>query len=363
MAYIGNTPTTQSFISGTDYFNGNASTVAFTLSRSVASVNDIEVVVNNVIQQPNSAYAISGTTITFTGAPSAGTNNVYVRYLSTTTQTITPSQGTVSPESLSVPNAVYWDASGNVGVGTVSPSQKLDVAGGRIRTAGSTGNSGYIQIFNNANTTGQLQLGQGLASGTDNVGYLWNIANADISFGTNNVEHTRLNSNSALTIAGGSQTNGRLVVKGVNNYSGGIAVQDANSSSRWEFVFGGDYNLYFGFDGFSKGYFSQTTGTYTALSDARRKKNIVNSTSGLAAILALRPVQYNMLEEDNSTQQHIGFLAQEAMLVIPSSVTEMMGGTLGMDKQELIPVLVKAIQEQQAIIEDLKARLVTLEAR
>jgi len=100
MAYLGNTPITQSFISGTDYFNGNGSTTAFTLSRTVASVNDIQAVVNNVVQVPNDAYTISGTTITFTSAPSAGTQNVYVRYLSTTTQAITPSQGTVSWNTL-----------------------------------------------------------------------------------------------------------------------------------------------------------------------------------------------------------------------------------------------------------------------
>ena len=54
MSYIGSTPTTQSFIEGTDYFNGDGSTTAFTLSRSVVSVNDIVAVVNNVVQQPNS---------------------------------------------------------------------------------------------------------------------------------------------------------------------------------------------------------------------------------------------------------------------------------------------------------------------
>lgn len=100
MSYLGNTPTTQNFISGTDYFNGTGSQTAFTLSRTVNSVNDIQVTVNNVVQQPNDAYTISGTTLTMTSAPSAGTNNVYVRYLSTTTQAITPSQGTVSWSTL-----------------------------------------------------------------------------------------------------------------------------------------------------------------------------------------------------------------------------------------------------------------------
>jgi hypothetical protein len=100
MSYIGSTPTTQSFIAGTDYFNGTGSQTAFTLSRSVVSANDIQATVNNVVQQPNDAYTVSGTTITFTSAPSAGTQNVYVRYLSTTTQSITPSQGTVSWSTL-----------------------------------------------------------------------------------------------------------------------------------------------------------------------------------------------------------------------------------------------------------------------
>ena len=73
MSYLGNTPTTQSFISGTDYFNGDGSTVAFTLSRPVVTVNDIQVVVNNVQQEPGVAYYVSGlTNLIFTGAPSSG---------------------------------------------------------------------------------------------------------------------------------------------------------------------------------------------------------------------------------------------------------------------------------------------------
>jgi len=100
MAYIGSTPTTQSFISGTDYFNGTGSQTAFTLTRTVNSVNDIEAVVNNVVQQPNSAYTLSGTTITFTSAPSSGTSNIYVRYLSTTMQSFTVPANSITRNQL-----------------------------------------------------------------------------------------------------------------------------------------------------------------------------------------------------------------------------------------------------------------------
>ena len=93
MSYIGSTPTTQSFIAGTDSFNGTGSATNFTLSRFVNSVNDIQVVVNNVVQYPPN-YSVSGTTLTISPAPSAGTNNVYVRYLSTTLQSVAPSPGT-----------------------------------------------------------------------------------------------------------------------------------------------------------------------------------------------------------------------------------------------------------------------------
>jgi hypothetical protein len=87
MSYIGSTPTTQSFIAGTDSFNGTGSATNFTLSRSVNSTNDIQVVVNNVVQYPPN-YSVSGNTLTISPAPSAGTNNVYVRYLSTTLQSV-----------------------------------------------------------------------------------------------------------------------------------------------------------------------------------------------------------------------------------------------------------------------------------
>ena len=95
MAFLGNTPTQQSFTPATDVFSGNGSTTSFTLSRPVASVAQIEAIIENVQQSPVDAYTVSGNTITFTSAPPTGTNNIYIRYTSLITQIIQPSDGTV----------------------------------------------------------------------------------------------------------------------------------------------------------------------------------------------------------------------------------------------------------------------------
>lgn len=169
MAYLGNTPTTQSFIAGTDTFSGTGSQTVYTLTRSVNSVNDILVVVNNVDQQPT-AYSVSGTTLTFSAAPSSGTNNIYVRYLSTTLQSIAPSQGSVGTDQIQT-NAITtdkiaagavvpadlstggpsWDASGNLGVNITSPLVDLHVYATNAGTPATSGTSttGVTSRFQN----------------------------------------------------------------------------------------------------------------------------------------------------------------------------------------------------------------------
>lgn len=99
MAYIGNTQQNQNYVPAVDYFNGDGSTVAFTLSRPVASVAQVQAVIENVPQNPGSAYTVSGNTITFTSAPPSGTSNIYIYYTSPITQLVAPGAGTVTNAS------------------------------------------------------------------------------------------------------------------------------------------------------------------------------------------------------------------------------------------------------------------------
>ena len=90
MPYIGNTAGNRFVASqAATRLSGNGSTVAFTLEHAVGSDEDILVSVDGVIQEPSIAYAVSnGTTLTFTAAPSSGTNNIFVCYLFRTVATV-----------------------------------------------------------------------------------------------------------------------------------------------------------------------------------------------------------------------------------------------------------------------------------
>ena len=91
MPYLGNTPSTSFATVVKDSFSGDGSTVAFTLSK-VATTNSVSVFVENVRQEPTTAYAVSGTTLTFTAAPvTSSGNNIYVLHMNPTTTTTHPS--------------------------------------------------------------------------------------------------------------------------------------------------------------------------------------------------------------------------------------------------------------------------------
>jgi hypothetical protein len=78
MAYLGASPLASFASPSKDSFNGDGSTTSFTMGQSVPDVNAIEVFVDNVRQEPTSAYTVNGTTLSFTGTPATGSNNIYV---------------------------------------------------------------------------------------------------------------------------------------------------------------------------------------------------------------------------------------------------------------------------------------------
>jgi hypothetical protein len=103
MAYVGNNLTVQQYAPQIAYFNGDGTTVAFTLPIAVVSGAQIIVAIENVIQNPSSSYSVSGTTLTFTSAPPSGTNNIWVEYTSLQTNLVTPGAGSVGQAQMSSP--------------------------------------------------------------------------------------------------------------------------------------------------------------------------------------------------------------------------------------------------------------------
>jgi hypothetical protein len=122
------------------------------------------------------------------------------------------------------------------------------------------------------------------------------------------------------------------------------------------------------------GYCAIYAGAYTNASDYRIKENVVTYPDGaLNRVLSLRPVTYNVISdvsEDTEipipiSRTEIGFIAHEIQAQVPEVVTGTKDAVnengspihQGVDYAKFTAVLVKAIQEQQAIIESLKARL------
>jgi hypothetical protein len=182
MAYIGHSASGNFTTKPSkDTFSGNASTTAFTLSEG-ATTNTVDVFVNNVRQEPTTAYTVDGTTLTFTAAPGSGTNNIYVvnrgpLQLSAThpaAQALKASTGTFTG-ALSGAAATFTgdltvdtstlkvDSTNNrVGVGTASPSAPLSIlsTNGLLNVQnGNTSNGTKIQTFVTAgNANGYLAI-------------------------------------------------------------------------------------------------------------------------------------------------------------------------------------------------------------
>ncbi|HLK90714.1 MAG TPA: tail fiber domain-containing protein [Polyangia bacterium] len=138
---------------------------------------------------------------------------------------------------------------------------------------------------------------------------------------------------------------------GVYGFSGssGRAVYGDNSSSA-------------GWAGYFNGKVYAAAG-YTS-SDARLKKDVASLSYGLKDLAALRPITFKWKDPSRGDARNIGFLAQDLQKVVPEVVDQdARSGMLSVNYPGLVPVLVKAIQEQQVVIARQDARIQALEQR
>ena len=161
MPYLGNTPSTSFATVVKDTFNGGST--AYTLSK-VATTNSVSVFVENVRQEPTTAYAVSGTTLTFTATTPSGTGNIYVLHMNPTTTTTHPAaqnltavDGTFTGAFTSRgiddnadATAITINSSENVGIKTTNPLSALHIKdndGIMLEDDGTT-NTSKIQTLN-----------------------------------------------------------------------------------------------------------------------------------------------------------------------------------------------------------------------
>jgi hypothetical protein len=163
-----------------------------------------------------------------------------------------------------------------------------------------------------------------------------------------------------------------LSLKGTSgNNTGEIEFIRADNSAQSFKITANGADFYIANAAFSKyaQLLSQNFTSWTFASDKRIKNNIEDLSYGLAEVLKIKPRQFNYISDN---QHDIGFIAQELQTVIPEAVSgteipyedtdtpqEKASKTMGVSKDALIPVLVKAIQELKAIADTQSQEIAT----
>jgi hypothetical protein len=256
--------------------------------------------------------------------------------------------------------AMTLDASGNLGVGTTSPSYRLDISAASSNNAVTAvrAGSGYASVVAIAgNGTTPLSSSFDLIQDGTNA-YIYQRANAPIIFGTNNTERARIDSSGNLLVGTTSASiNSGEGTKLLNDSAKRISTVSSLSSNG-----GGEtyvmystgaaaYRFYVGWGGT----IYATSTTITGLSDQRLKENIRDLDEGLDVVMALKPRKFDWKEGKGAgTKDARGFIAQEFEAVLPDMIDEWKDPAPEGEEPyksvnaNLIPTLVKAIQELKA---------------
>jgi hypothetical protein len=257
--------------------------------------------------------------------------------------------------------------SGKVGIGTTAPAQSLHVkaSDARVRTEETSGST----TFDLTNTSSGHFLD---SSGANNLTINKSGAGA-LTLKTSNSERTRIDANGRLChgtsdpASGGSSGDHLMIIDTNSSYANGIVyVLHGNNNAGTFFTSDSTYAGAIACSGSST--------TYNTSSDYRLKENVNYSFDATNVIKSLKPCKFNFIGE---SETKTGFLAHEVSPYIEQAVHGTKDATKtytdnegneqtipdyqGIDLSQLVPTLVKTIQEQQAVIENLQSRVTTLE--
>jgi hypothetical protein len=258
--------------------------------------------------------------------------------------------------------AMRIDSDGDVGIGTTTPGKKLDILSNTsqdgIRISGSS--NPRLTIID---TTTPVQFD---ALCTDTGVVLRTDTNHPLIFSTNGTERASITSSGNLLVGTTSATFGGVIlaqildVRTTNTGFGFGVIGDASNTQIQRFYFDttavGSINV------------SASATNYSTSSDYRLKHDIQPMTGALAKVALLKPVTYKWKVDGSDGQ---GFIAHELAEVEPGCVTGEKDAVdaegnpqyQGIDTSFLVATLTAAIQEQQAIITALTARVEAQEVR
>ena len=262
--------------------------------------------------------------------------------------------------------AITVDTSQNVGIGTTSPSSY----GAGYKTLTVQGSTQGIIQATDGTTTSEL-------SHTGGIGYVGTRTNSAFGLFTNNTERMRIDTSGNLLVNVSNPAN----IDGVITSSAPTATRNCLGlrDSGTSYSTGNWYVSFVNSAGASAGAIQHTAATtvaYATSSDKRLKENIVDAPSALDKVLSTKVRSFDWKED----KLHVdyGFIAQELYEVASEAVgkgddlevLENPKGTWQVEYGRLTPMLVKAIQEQQALItaqaetiNALTARIVALEGK
>ena len=243
-------------------------------------------------------------------------------------------------------NLLLNPSGGNVGIGTSSPSYTaanrtvLDINGTQESLlAFSTGGAAKGYIYHNASTSiywteGNRNMEFGLAG----TGYM--------GFGTNNTERMRITSNGEVLMNTSSVYSNNYTLQIATKSAGGILIRDVSGN--------GVFQLFQTSSGTVIGSITHNgvNTSYNITSDYRLKQDL-KDYSGLDLVSAIKTYDYEW--KSDKTRMY-GVMAHELAEVIPYAVIGEKDGEQmqGVDYSKIVPVLVKAIQELKAEIDQLK---------